>query len=98
MKRALWHTADDPAHTGRPARRTFRPPLRRGGSAVKALCREGADKLSAAGEIPTAHPATHSVSLDDAPTAYDMSEHKTDGCVRAVIRPGIRGTFRVACA
>ncbi len=98
MKRALWHTADDPAHTARPARRTSRPPLRRGGSAVKALCWEGADKLSAAGEISTAHLATHSVSLDAVPTAYDMSEHKTDGCVRAVIRPGIRGTFRVACA
>lgn len=96
MKRALWHTADDPAHTARPAR--LRPPLRRGGSAVKALRWEGVDKLSAAGEISTAHLATHSVSLDDAPTAYDMSEHKTDGCVRAVIRPGIRGTFRAACA
>ncbi len=98
MKRALWHTADDPARTGRPARRTFRPPLRRGGSAAPALCWEGVDNLSAAGEISTAHLATHSVYLDDAPTAYDMSEHKTDRCVRAVIRPGIRGTFRVACA
>nr|WP_268268846.1 zinc-binding dehydrogenase [Actinospica acidiphila] len=46
------------------------------------------DRL-AAGEISTAHLATHSVSLDDAPTAYDMFKHKTDGCVRAVIRPGL---------
>lgn len=83
------HTADDPAHTGRPARRTFRPPLRWGGSAGKAPCWEGVDKLSAAGEISIARLATHSVSLDDAPTAYDMSEHRTDGCVRAAVRPGM---------
>ncbi|MEU5522830.1 zinc-binding dehydrogenase [Streptomyces sp. NPDC047860] len=41
----------------------------------------------AAGEIETAHLATHSFSLDEAATAYDMFKHKTDGCVRSVIRP-----------
>lgn len=30
-------------------------------------------------------PARH---LDEAPRAYEMLEEKTDGCVRAVIRPG----------
>jgi threonine dehydrogenase-like Zn-dependent dehydrogenase len=39
----------------------------------------------AAGEIETAHLATH--DLDQAPTAYEMFKEKTDGCVRAVIRP-----------
>ncbi|MFI0828275.1 zinc-dependent alcohol dehydrogenase [Streptomyces roseolus] len=42
----------------------------------------------AAGELPTSQLATHTVSLDEAPRAYDMFKHKTDGCVRAVIRPG----------
>jgi threonine dehydrogenase-like Zn-dependent dehydrogenase len=42
----------------------------------------------AAGELSTSHPATHSVPLDEAPRAYDLFKHKTDGCVRAVIRPG----------
>lgn len=41
----------------------------------------------AAGEIETAHLATPTFPLDQAPTAYDMFKHKTDGCVRAVIRP-----------
>ncbi|MFE6588956.1 hypothetical protein [Streptomyces sp. NPDC057781] len=43
------------------------------------------------GEIETAHLATHTLTLDQAPTAYDMFKHKTDGCVRAVIRPESRG-------
>ncbi|MFH9067235.1 hypothetical protein ACH4GM_39420 [Streptomyces coeruleorubidus] len=41
----------------------------------------------AAGELSTSHLATHSVTLDEAPRAYDLFKHKTDGCVRAVIRP-----------
>ncbi|MGZ3099725.1 hypothetical protein [Streptomyces sp. H62] len=45
----------------------------------------------AAGEIETAHLATHTLSPDQAPTAYDMVKQKTDGCVRAVIRPEPRG-------
>ncbi|MFC7920903.1 zinc-dependent alcohol dehydrogenase [Streptomyces cinereoruber] len=45
------------------------------------------DRL-AAGELRTSHLATHTVTLDEAPKAYDMFKHKTDGCVRAVIRPG----------
>jgi threonine dehydrogenase-like Zn-dependent dehydrogenase len=44
------------------------------------------DRL-AAGELSTAHLATHNLSLDEAPLAYDMFKRKTDGCVRAVIRP-----------
>ncbi|CAL9632331.1 putative zinc-binding alcohol dehydrogenase [Streptomyces sp. enrichment culture] len=42
----------------------------------------------AAGELRTSHLATHSFPLERAPEAYDMFKHKTDGCVRAVIRPG----------
>ncbi|MFC5959479.1 hypothetical protein ACFP51_35270 [Streptomyces pratens] len=42
---------------------------------------------SAAGEIETARLATHTLSPDQAPMAYDLFKHKTDGCVRAVIRP-----------
>ncbi|WP_031508584.1 zinc-dependent alcohol dehydrogenase [Streptomyces megasporus] len=41
----------------------------------------------AKGEISTAHLATHTMSLDDAPRGYDMFKHKKDGCVRAVFRP-----------
>jgi threonine dehydrogenase-like Zn-dependent dehydrogenase len=41
----------------------------------------------AAGQLKTAHLATHTVPLEQAPQAYDMFKHKTDGCVRAVIRP-----------
>jgi threonine dehydrogenase-like Zn-dependent dehydrogenase len=44
------------------------------------------DRL-AKGELSTPHLATHAVTLDQAPTGYDMFKHKTDGCVRAVIRP-----------
>lgn len=45
------------------------------------------DRL-AAGELSTSHPATHTVSLEEAPRAYEMFNEKGDGCVRAVIRPG----------
>ncbi|WP_258053522.1 hypothetical protein [Streptomyces sp. Ru72] len=45
------------------------------------------DRL-AAGELSTAHLATHTVSLDEAPRAYERLKEKEDGCVRAVIRPG----------
>ncbi|MET9544310.1 zinc-dependent alcohol dehydrogenase [Streptomyces sp. NPDC006627] len=44
------------------------------------------DRL-AKGELSTSHLATHTVGLDQAPHAYDMVKHKTDRCVRAVIRP-----------
>jgi threonine dehydrogenase-like Zn-dependent dehydrogenase len=44
------------------------------------------DRL-AAGDITTAHLATHQVPLDDSPRAYDLFKKKSDGCVRAVIRP-----------
>ncbi|MEU0896599.1 hypothetical protein [Streptomyces massasporeus] len=48
------------------------------------------DRL-ASGEIETSHHlATHTLSLDQAPTAYDMFKEKSDGCVRAVIRPSPR--------
>ena len=28
------------------------------------------------------------MSLEDGPRGYDMFKHKTDGCLRAVFRPG----------
>ncbi|GII65474.1 glutathione-dependent formaldehyde dehydrogenase [Sphaerisporangium krabiense] len=39
------------------------------------------------GELRTAHLATHTMSLDQAPKGYDMFKNKKDGCVRAVFRP-----------
>ncbi|GII88043.1 glutathione-dependent formaldehyde dehydrogenase [Sphaerisporangium siamense] len=39
------------------------------------------------GELRTAHLATHTMSLDQAPRGYDMFKNKKDGCVRAVFRP-----------
>ncbi|MEY9212737.1 glutathione-dependent formaldehyde dehydrogenase [Thermobifida halotolerans] len=41
----------------------------------------------AAGEIPTAHLATHPLPLSDGVRAYDMFKHKKDGCVRAILHP-----------
>ncbi len=41
----------------------------------------------AKGELSASHLATRTVALDRAPDAYDRFKHKTDGCVRAVIRP-----------
>ncbi|MEU9351007.1 hypothetical protein AB0D65_08270 [Streptomyces griseoloalbus] len=46
----------------------------------------------AADEIKTSHLAAHTLSLDEAATAYDLFEPRTDGCVRAVIRPDSQGT------
>ncbi|WP_046471826.1 zinc-dependent alcohol dehydrogenase [Allosalinactinospora lopnorensis] len=41
----------------------------------------------AAGEIPTAHLATHPLPLSDGVHAYDAFKNKRDGCVRAVLHP-----------
>jgi len=41
----------------------------------------------AAGEISTAHLATHVMPLDQGPQGYEMFKTKADGCVRAVFRP-----------
>ncbi|MGH3931594.1 MAG: zinc-dependent alcohol dehydrogenase [Pseudonocardiaceae bacterium] len=41
----------------------------------------------ARGELPTRHLATHPMSLDDGPKAYQMFKEKEDGCVRAVFQP-----------
>ncbi|WP_248960126.1 zinc-dependent alcohol dehydrogenase [Sphaerisporangium perillae] len=43
--------------------------------------------LVARGELRTAHLATHTMPLDQAPRGYDMFKNKKDGCVRAVFRP-----------
>ncbi|RCG26227.1 glutathione-dependent formaldehyde dehydrogenase [Sphaerisporangium album] len=39
------------------------------------------------GELRTAHLATHTMTLDEAPRGYDLFKNKKDGCVRAVFRP-----------
>ena len=41
----------------------------------------------AAGELSTAHLATHRMSLDDGAEGYEMFKKKSDGCVRAVFSP-----------
>jgi threonine dehydrogenase-like Zn-dependent dehydrogenase len=41
----------------------------------------------AVGDISTAHLATHTMSLEDAPRGYDLFKKKEDGCVRAVFHP-----------
>jgi threonine dehydrogenase-like Zn-dependent dehydrogenase len=41
----------------------------------------------AAGEISTAHLATHVMSLEEAPEGYAKFKSKDDGCVRAVFHP-----------
>lgn len=41
---------------------------------------------------------THTVPLNEAPWAYGMFKQKTDGCVRAVIRPDIDGHAEYAYA
>jgi threonine dehydrogenase-like Zn-dependent dehydrogenase len=45
-------------------------------------------RLMAAGEVKTAHLATHVMPLEQAPVGYRMFKEKEDGCVRAVFRPG----------
>jgi threonine dehydrogenase-like Zn-dependent dehydrogenase len=40
-----------------------------------------------AGQLQTAHLATHVMPLDEGPTAYDLFKNKEDGCVRVVLRP-----------
>jgi threonine dehydrogenase-like Zn-dependent dehydrogenase len=44
-------------------------------------------RLMAAGEVKTAHLATHVMPLERAPDGYRMFKEKEDGCVRAVFRP-----------
>ncbi|WP_222127813.1 hypothetical protein [Streptomyces sp. SLBN-31] len=56
------------------------------GLTLRGAQQHGQDRL-AAGDLSTSHLATLSVTLDEAPRAYDMFKEKTDGCVRAVIRP-----------
>jgi len=40
------------------------------------------------GEISTEHLATHLLTLDQGPQAYQMFKNKDDGCARAVFQPG----------
>ncbi|CAA2155781.1 hypothetical protein MBRA_01412 [Methylobacterium brachiatum] len=39
------------------------------------------------GELNPACLANHRFSLEDGPRGYDMFNHKTDGCVRALFAP-----------
>jgi threonine dehydrogenase-like Zn-dependent dehydrogenase len=42
----------------------------------------------ARGELDTAHLATHTMPLEDAPRGYRLFKEKSDGCVRAVFQAG----------
>ena len=39
------------------------------------------------GEVDPTFVATHTMSLDEAPRAYELFKHKLDGCVRVVFKP-----------
>ena len=41
----------------------------------------------AVGDIDTRHLVTHRGGLEDAPRMYELFKERSDGCVRAVIRP-----------
>jgi threonine dehydrogenase-like Zn-dependent dehydrogenase len=41
----------------------------------------------AAGDFDPSYLATHPMPLSQGPAAYEMFEHKTDGCLRAVLQP-----------
>lgn len=41
----------------------------------------------AAGEIDASFVITHRMALEEAPRAYDIFQHKRDGCIKVVLRP-----------
>ncbi len=44
------------------------------------------------GEIDPSFIITHQVPLDDAPKMYHTFKHKQDGCIKVVLKPGLKGT------
>jgi threonine dehydrogenase-like Zn-dependent dehydrogenase len=61
--------------------------LRAGQCHVQRYMRPLLDKIRA-GAIDPSFVVTHSLSLDDAPEAYDMFMHKQDDCIKVVLKPG----------
>jgi threonine dehydrogenase-like Zn-dependent dehydrogenase len=43
------------------------------------------------GAIDPSFVVTHVMSLDDAPTAYELFKNKQDGCIKVVLKPGMNG-------
>ena len=43
------------------------------------------------GDIDPSFVVTHRMSLDDAPQAYEMFKHRTDDCIKVVLKPGMNG-------
>ncbi|MFN2533076.1 MAG: zinc-dependent alcohol dehydrogenase [Pyrinomonadaceae bacterium] len=49
-------------------------------------------KLIENGDIDPSFVVTHTMSLDEAPQAYEMFKHKQDNCIKVVLKPGRNGT------
>jgi threonine dehydrogenase-like Zn-dependent dehydrogenase len=43
------------------------------------------------GAIDPSFVVTHTMTLDEAPRAYDMFKKKQDGCIKVVLKPGRNG-------
>jgi threonine dehydrogenase-like Zn-dependent dehydrogenase len=43
------------------------------------------------GDIDPSFVVTHTMSLDDAPYAYDIFKKKKDNCIKVVLKPGMKG-------
>jgi threonine dehydrogenase-like Zn-dependent dehydrogenase len=43
------------------------------------------------GAIDPSFVVTHTLSLDEAPRGYEMFNHKEDGCIKVVLKPGANG-------
>ena len=44
------------------------------------------------GDIDPSFVITHTMSLDQAPLAYDMFKNKRDNCIKVVLKPGMNGS------
>jgi threonine dehydrogenase-like Zn-dependent dehydrogenase len=44
------------------------------------------------GDIDPSFVITHTMSLEDAPLAYDMFKNKRDNCIKVVLKPGMNGS------
>jgi threonine dehydrogenase-like Zn-dependent dehydrogenase len=43
------------------------------------------------GDIDPSFVVTHTMSLEDAPYAYDIFKNKKDNCIKVVLKPGLNG-------
>lgn len=44
------------------------------------------------GDIDPSFVITHTMSLEDAPLAYDMFKNKRDNCIKVILKPGLNGS------